>query len=85
MWDLVGLDGTQVIGLQEVGGFKSHTREAVVHHELYLKGKSYTFFCCSSSHAFRGSALGIPSEWLSRVERRSFLHGARDRSQASRH
>ena len=70
MWDLVGLDGTQVIGLQEVGGFKSHTRETVVHHELYLKGKSYTFFCCSSSHAFRGSALGIPSEWLSRVERR---------------
>ena len=70
MWDLVGLDGTQVIGLQEVGGFKSHQHETVVHHEVYLKGKSYTFFCCSSSHAFRGSALGIPSEWLSRVERK---------------
>ena len=70
MWDVAGLSGTEVIGLQEVGGFKSHTHETIVHHEVYLQGKSYAFFCCSSSHAFRGSALGIPSEWLSRVERK---------------
>ena len=70
MWDVAGLSGTEVIGLQEVGGFKSHTHETVVHHEVYLQGKSYAFFCCNSSHAFQGSALGIPSEWLSRVERK---------------
>ena len=70
MWDVAGLSGTEVIGLQEVGGFKSHTHDKIVHHEVYLQGKSYAFFCCSSSHAFRGSALGIPSEWLSRVERK---------------
>ena len=70
MWDLVGLAGTEVIALQELGGLpvKCLSHDIVLHHEVYKAGRSFTFFYCDPSHAFRGSAVGIPSDWVSRVE-----------------
>ena len=70
-WDILHLQGSQIIGLQEVGGLpdKVSSHDVVLRHETYLSGKSYTFFYNNPSHAFRGSALGIPTVWLGRVEK----------------
>ncbi|CAE7306848.1 unnamed protein product [Symbiodinium sp. CCMP2592] len=73
IWDLAGLSGTQLIALQELGGLpcKCATHDTILHHEIYLAGRSFTFFYCDPSHSFRGSAIGLPTEWLGRVERKA--------------
>ncbi|CAE7828197.1 unnamed protein product [Symbiodinium sp. CCMP2592] len=70
-WDVLGFQGTHVIGLQEVGSLpqKCPTHDSVLHHEVMLAGQSYTFFFCDPSHSWRGSALGIPTSWLGQVEK----------------
>ena len=71
IWDLLSLDGTHVIGLQELGGLPEScpSHDVALHTEVTLAGRSYTFFYADSSHAFRGSALGIPTSWLGKVEK----------------
>ena len=71
IWDLLSLDGTHVIGLQELGGLPERcpSHDTVLHTEVTLAGRSYTFFYADPSHAFRGSALGIPTSWLGKVEK----------------
>ena len=71
IWDLLGLSGTHVIGLQELGGLPERcpSHDIVLHTEVSLAGRSYTFFYVDSSHAFRGSALGLPTTWLGKVEK----------------
>ena len=71
IWDLLGFAGTHVIGLQELGGLPERcpSHDAALHTEVSLAGRSYTFFYADSSHAFRGSAIGIPTSWLGKVEK----------------
>ena len=71
IWDLLDFAGTHVIGLQELGGLPQRcpSHDTTLHTEVALAGRSYTFFYADSSHAFRGSAIGIPTAWLSKVER----------------
>ena len=71
MWDLLDLQGSHIIGLQEVGALpqKIVSNDVVLHHEIYLAGASFTFFYSNPSHAWRGSAIGIPTSWLGKVEK----------------
>ena len=71
IWDLLDFAGTHVIGLQELGGLPERcpSHDIALHAEVSLAGRSYTFFYADSSHAFRGSAIGIPTSWLSKVEK----------------
>ncbi|CAE7360009.1 pol [Symbiodinium sp. CCMP2592] len=70
IWDVTDLPGTEVVALQELGGLpeKCPSSDSVLHHEVYLGGRSFTFFFSDPSHSFRGSAVGIPTEWVGRVE-----------------
>ena len=71
MWDLLGLQGSHIIGLQEVGALpqKIVSNDIVLNHEIYLAGVSFTFFYSNPSHAWRGSAVGVPTNWLGKVEK----------------
>ena len=71
IWDLLSFAGTHVIGLQELGGLPERcpSHDVALHTEVSLAGRSYTFFYADSSHAFRGSAIGIPTSWLGKVEK----------------
>ncbi|CAE7357404.1 pol [Symbiodinium sp. CCMP2592] len=73
VWDITDLSGTDVIALQELGGLpeKCPSSDSVLHHEVFLAGRSFTFFFADPSHSFRGSAVGIPTEWVGRVESKS--------------
>ena len=70
VWDLVGLAGAEVIALQELGGLpvRCPSHDTILHHEIRLAGRSFTFFYCDPSHSFRGSAIGVPSDWVHRID-----------------
>ena len=73
VWDLVGLAGTEVFALQELGGLPSRcpSHDTIRHHGLHLAGRSFTFFYCDPSHSFRGSAIGVPSDWVHKIDHKT--------------
>ncbi|CAE7472602.1 unnamed protein product, partial [Symbiodinium necroappetens] len=66
-WPVLGLEGSDFLGLQEVGGLgditkKWDTRTADL-------DENWTFYCMNPPLAFRGVAVGMPTSRISTVEK----------------
>ena len=73
-WPLLGMEGFDVMGLQELGGF-SHLSSPWTIAELHLDG-DWGFYVTNPSLACRAIAVGLPARFLPSVDHvRAFCCG----------